>query len=336
MMDFQNIIWEGRWALDSEKARTCAPAANFSFSFEGQSLDLEMEGEARFKVEIDGNELPELLTRERKLYHVAEGLSSGVHTARIWKKTESEYGSVALYSTSPAPTVSQSQNTSAHSQSGISQIEFIGDSYTVGFGNAARDPITGTSFTTTDASQSYGVLTAQKLGASFAINAYSGRGLVQNYMRMAPNWTIPKLYAYTLGGEAPLGSSPLWNFKQFDPQVVCLFVGINDWQGEGPHPEAKAFDSAYADFLDKLREHYTRPQFVLISTEVYPVNYLPERVETVLTQELSRGNRDVSHLFLETPHNAGLDFHPNLQRHQQMAESLYLKIKDISIQKKSI
>ncbi|MCR5028473.1 MAG: hypothetical protein K6A31_04360 [Fibrobacter sp.] len=336
MKDFQNIIWEGRWALDSEKARTCAPAANFSFSFEGNSLDLEMEGEARFKVEIDGNEFPELLTRERKTYRVAEGLSLGVHTARIWKKTESEFGSIALYSTNPQPIASPSKSTFAHTSSGISQIEFIGDSYTVGFGNAARDPITGTPFTTTDASKNYGVLTAQKLGASFAINAYSGRGLVQNYMRIAPNWTIPKLYEYTLCGEAPLGNSPLWDFKRFDPQVVCLFIGINDWQGEGPHPEAKAFDSAYAEFLDKLRERYTQPQFVLISTEVYPVNYLPERVESVLAQELSRGNRDVSHLFLETPHNAGLDFHPNLQRHQQMANSLYLKIKDISIQKKSI
>jgi hypothetical protein len=74
----------------------------------------------------------------------------------------------------------------------------------------------------------------------------------------------------------------------------------------------------------------------LLSTETFPTNYLPERVETVLANELSKGNRDVSHLFLDTSRNAGLDFHPNLQRHQQMATTLYLKIKDISAQKKAI
>ena len=322
------MTFEGRWDLESVPARTCAPAANVTFYFEGTSIDIELEGEARFKVEVDHVELPELLTRERKLYRIAENLSSGKHLARIWKKTESEFGSIALYRTIPEPTVQGTRE-----QQSSLQIEFIGDSYTAGFGNAARDPITGTPFTTTDATQSYGALTAQKLGASFAINAYSGRGLVQNYMRIAPNWTIPKLYAYTLSGEAPLGNSPLWESKTFDPKFVCLFIGINDWQGEGPHPEPKAFDSAYSAFLDSLRSRYSDPRFILISTETFPVNYLPERVESVFAQELSRGNRDVSHLFLETPHNAGLDFHPNLQRHQQMATSLYLKIKDISAQK---
>ena len=332
MTQFQDITFEGRWAIESSQARTCAPAANFSFFFEGNSLDIELEGESRLKIEVDHEELPELLTREHKLYRVAENLPSGRHLAKIWKKTESEFGSVALFRTVPAPIFVPKPK----EESSVSQIEFIGDSYTAGFGNAARDPITGTPFTTTDATQSYGVLTAQKLGASFAINAYSGRGLVQNYMKIAPNWTIPKLYAYTLSGEAPLGNSPLWDFKSFNPQFVCLFVGINDWQGEGPHPEPEAFDNAYSAFLDSLRSRYSRPEFILISTETFPVNSLPERVESVLAKELCRGNRDVSHLFLETPHNAGLDFHPNLQRHQKMAESLYLKIKDISDQKKSI
>lgn len=331
------MTFEGRWALDSEQARTSAPAANVSFFFEGSSLDIELEGEARFKVEIDHQEFPELLTRERKLYRIAENLPAGIHEVRLWKKTETEFGSIALYRTIPEP-VSRPQAApqATHLERPISHIEFIGDSYTVGFGNAARDPITGTPFTTTDSTQSYGALTAQKLGASFAINAYSGRGLVQNYMRIAPNWTIPKLYEYTLSGEAPLGNSPRWDFTKFDPQIVCLFIGINDWQGEGPHPEAGVFDSAYSAFLDTLRKRYTSPQFILLSTETFPTNYLPERVETVLANELSKGNRDVSHLFLDTSRNAGLDFHPNLQRHQQMATSLYLKIKDISPQKKVI
>jgi len=327
------MTFEGRWALDKNQARTSAPAANFSFFFEGSILDIELEGEARFKIEIDHVEFPELLTRERKLYRIAENLSLGIHEARLWKKTETEFGSVALYRTCPEP-ISKLQT--KISKSPISQIEFIGDSYTVGFGNAARDPISGTPFTTTDSTQSYGALTAQKLGASFAINAYSGRGLIQNYMRIAPNWTIPKLYEYTLSGEAPLGNSPYWDFKAFDPQIVCLFIGINDWQGDCPHPDAKAFDHAYSAFLDNLRKRYTSPCFILLSTDTFPTNYLPERVESVFAKELGTGNRDVSHLFLETPHNAGLDFHPNIRRHQQMANALYLKIKDISDQKKAI
>ena len=320
---FEDCILEGRWALENGRARVSAPAGSVSFAFEGTEASLELEGEARWLVEIDGQEAGTVLSRERKLYRIAENLSEGIHRATVSKMTETELGSVSLYSVR-ADTVKLQPAFPKR------QIEFIGDSYTVGFGNMARDPITGNAFSTTDATKSYGALLAGKLGAAFAINAYSGRGLVQNFMGIAPRWTIPELYRFTLGGEAPLKNSPLWDFSRFSPETVCLFIGINDFQGEFPHPTAEAFDTAYSRFLDFLRERNPKARFILLSTEVFPVNTLPERIESVLAKEISRGNRDIAHLFLETPRNRGLDFHPSAERHRQMAEALYQKILNIS------
>ena len=327
-MPFSEVTFHGRWLLEPSAARASAPATSFSFAFEGRSLAVELEGEAQFRIEIDGVETGELRTRERNLYVVAQNLEAGLHQASIVKKTETELGCISLFRIQPEPVPRSPSEPNSRSR-----LEFIGDSYTVGFGNMARDPITGTAFTTTDATRSYGALTAQKLGADFQINAYSGRGLVQNYMGIAPRWNTPRLYEYALGGEAMLGNSPPWDFSRFSPDVVCLFIGINDWQGECCHPNPQLFDTAYADFLNILRTHYESPQFVLLSTDIYPQNCLSERVESVCAREISKGNRDVRHLYLETPRNAGLDFHPHFARHEQMAKALFQEIQSFSRKK---
>ncbi len=320
---FADYTLNGRWAIEKDRARVSAPAGSIAFAFEGREASIELEGEARWLVEIDGQEAGTFLSRERNIYRIAKDLPEGIHRATVSKMTETELGSVSLYSVQ-ADTVKIQEPLSKP------QIEFIGDSYTVGFGNMAKDPITGNAFSTTDATRSYGALLAKKLGASFAINAYSGRGLVQNFMGCAPRWTIPELYRFTLGGEAMLGNSPFWDFSRFSPETVCLFIGINDFQGEYPHPTDEAFDSAYAKFLDFLRKQYPKAQFILLSTEIFSVNRLPERIENIFAKEISRGNRDVFHLFLETPRNRGLDFHPSAERHRQMSDELYQKILNIS------
>ncbi len=326
MLPVQDISLEGRWAVDVCGLRTSAPAAAVRFAFEGPFVELEMEGAARWKVEIDGEEKPELCTGRRSVYRIA-GLWDCAHEIRMAKKTETESGKCQLYAIRANALSAPSRLKKTF------RLEFIGDSYTVGFGNAAPDPFSGDALTTTDATLGYGALVAEKLNAEFAINAYSGRGLVQNYMGIAPDWTIPRLLNYTLGGEAPRGNSPIWDFSQYIPDVVCLFVGINDWQGEYAHPQPGNFDSAYSRFLDVLRSHYDS-HFLLISTETFPGNYLPERVESVFARELSRGNRDVSHCFLETSRRQGLDFHPDLECHRRMAALLSQKISEILTRRK--
>lgn len=320
---FEDISFEGRWVVDRDGAKTSAPAGSFSFSFEGKNAYALIEGDARWKIRIDGEISKTFASHAKKPYPIAENLSDGLHRATVSKMTETELGSVTLCGIEANLAKSRGQKKSK-------RIEFIGDSYTAGYGNTAESPISGNAFSTTDATQSYGALVADRLGAEFAVNAYSGRGLVRNFMGIAPRWPIPELYRFALGGEAALGTSPLWDFTRFSPQTVCVFVGINDFQGEGPHPNPAEFDNAYAGFLDFLREHNPQANLILLSTDVFPENPLPERVETVLAKELSKGNRDVSHLFLETPRNAGLDFHPDVERHRRMADALYQKILNIS------
>lgn len=320
---FEDFSFEGRWVVGRDGARLSAPAGSFSFSFEGRNAYALIEGDARWKIRIDGEISKTFASHAKKFHPIAENLSDGVHRATVSKMTETEFGSVSLCGV-------KANVVKFRGQKKHRRIEFIGDSYTVGYGNTAESPISGNAFSTTDATQSYGALIADKLGAEFAVNAYSGRGLVQNFMGIAPRWTIPKLYRFALGGEAALRTSPPWDFDLFSPQTVCVFVGINDFQGEGPHPSPEAFDSAYAEFLDFLRSRHSQANFILLSTDIFPTNPLPERVETVLAREISKGNRDVSHLFLETPGNRGLDFHPDVERHRLMANALYQKILNIS------
>lgn len=320
-MLFQNVLFDGRWDFSKGFPRTSVPAARFAFSFKGSNISLEMEGLARWKVELDGSELPELKTGPRQIYHPTQILSKGTHRIVLTKKTETEIGCVSLHEISPKPLEAKLPRPKRPA------FEFIGDSYTVGYGNTAANPFEGNAFETTDATQSYGAILSKMCGADFAINAYSGRGVVQNFGGIVPNWTIPKLYEWTLGSEVP--NSPRWNFADFSPDIVFLFMGINDFQGKGPHPGAAQFDTAYLEFLNRLRSRYTGARYILLSTEIFPENLLPERIEAVVSKDHAQGNRDASHLFLETPDSSGLDFHPAIFRHKTLATRLFQKISHV-------
>ena len=50
----ENLLFSGRWEHGKEYSRTSAPAAMVQFNAQAKSLEFELEGEARFRVDEDG------------------------------------------------------------------------------------------------------------------------------------------------------------------------------------------------------------------------------------------------------------------------------------------
>ena len=110
-----------------------------------------------------------------RVTHRVEGLSNSEHTVRVVKRSEVPWATSTFGGFVP---VNGSVILSAPAKRDL-QLEFVGDSYTAGYGNTStsRD-CTGEQVTrTTNADLSFGAVTARALGADYQINAFSGRGI---------------------------------------------------------------------------------------------------------------------------------------------------------------
>lgn len=324
-LDSSHFLFSGRWDHTSSFSRTSAPAAMVQFNAVASSLDFELEGHARWRVDQDGKQLAIFVTDGKSVEHVKVAGDGKTHLYRLIKISESNPGGVILHGIS---TDKKGKLMDAPKFTNR-RIEFIGDSFTVGYGcegNVAdqEDHV----FETTNSSKSYAFLLADGFKADFQINAFSGRGLVRNYDNIVPEWKIPRLYNYTAPGFAPEDvaktsdeSSLLWNFDRFHPQVVVMFVGINDFQGNPPYGDKQEFKKAYAKMINDLRSKHPGVKFLLVSTKIWPNDDLTPTVKSVYDAEIAQGHQDLEFLEVHTT-NEGLHGHPTERSQVDLANTI--------------
>lgn len=311
----ENLLFSGRWEHAKEYSRASAPAVTVTFETAGTELLFDLEGEARWLLTSDGKPVDTFVT-DRRTVHKFKALDADFHKYRLIKLTESNPGEVRLYG------ISSNGEFKARPKASNRRIEFIGDSFTVGYGNegsVSDDP--SLFFEKTNASKSYAFLLAESFKADFQVNAVSGRGMVRNYDNIVPAWPLSRLYDYTLPGMAAEGASPLWNFDEFHPQVIVVFVGINDFQGNPPYCKKDKFKAAYVSLLDKLRKVHPGCKFLLLSTKTWPNDDMAPAIKEIFDSEKARGKDDLEYKHVLTE-NTALVGHPNLHSHEALASEL--------------
>ena len=136
------------------------------------------------------------------------------------------------------------------------------------------------------------------------------------------------MYEFTVPGEAQddvakgvSESSLRYDFDSFHPQVIVLFVGINDFQGNPPYADKAQFKKVYAGMLADFRKKHPGVKFLLVSTKVWPNDDLTPTVKSIYDSEIANGKRDVEFVTLQTA-NVGLLGHPDIHSHEEMAKVL--------------
>ena len=314
-----NCLFNGRWEITADRARTSAPAATVQFIASAKSLSFDLEGASRWRLDVDGTPKEYFVTGDERTVKVVKGLDGEKHRYRLIKISETNPGFVSLYKVSLDKGGQFFEKPTAPAR----RIEFIGDSFTVGFGcEGGPGDSPDLEFEKTNSSLSYAFLLADGFKADFQVNAFSGRGLVRNYANIVPEWTIEKLYRYTVPGAAPSESdAALYDMGSFHPQVVVLFIGINDFQGEPPYADKGKFKKAYADFLDKLRATHPGVKFLLVSTKVWPNDDLTPTVKAIYDSQVASGRSDLEFLAIQTENSALLG-HPSVHSHREMANTM--------------
>ena len=108
-----------------------------------------------------------------------------------------------------------------------------GDSISTGYGNECPasalkkyDPKMENAY------QSYGAMTARALSAELRIAAWGGKGICKNFDQTQGN-TMPVIWGKVLPRWAPAVD---WNFSAWQPHVVVVNLGVNDFTSELFYP----------------------------------------------------------------------------------------------------
>jgi len=234
----------GRVIANSDGSMTFGwPAVYFESRFHGTAISVSAETvDDRLRLLVDGAEKA-LLIQPGSAHLTIAGLTPGDHVVRLEKVTESQTGGSRFVGFYPAE-----GSTPLPPQARARQIEFIGDSLTVGYGNtsASRTCTNQEVHDTTDSQQGIGPTLARAVGADYRVNAYSGFGVIRNYDGSSRGESMLLRYP-RLKPDDPshLETDP----GSWRPQVIVINLGTNDFStplhADEPWPNKDAFAADY-------------------------------------------------------------------------------------------
>jgi hypothetical protein len=225
------------------------PGAIIEATFPGPSIGVELSdgGNSFFDVEIDGakrDSLPPTTVTHRT---ISTTLTTANHTIRIILRTNGYNCSFGGFYLADGKVLA------AKPAQPTRKMEFIGDSWTAGdvtlqTGGSSALP------RCFEASLTYARRTSIAFHAQDKLVARGGRGMVVTTYGA----TLPSQYPKIL-----CDGTANWDFTSWIPSVVCIFLGINDFNNGATDAN---FRTAYTTFINTVRSHYTNVPIILIGT----------------------------------------------------------------------
>lgn len=299
------------------------PGICFEGRFRGTGVGIVLDdSDNDYDVWIDAATAATLVTPGRTTFWI-DGLADTEHRVRLVKRTESPWAVGRFGGFVAAPGGAILGRPRARSR----QIEFIGDSYTAGYGNASTvHDCSGNGGVNrnSNADLAFGALTARRLDADYQINAYSGRGMVRNYNGSSPGTDFRTYYDRALLNV----DGDVWHKPHtWRPQVVVVGLGINDFStplnpGEPWTTQnglIAAYETAYQGFIDKLRARYGSRTFIVVSaTYVANTAAFAETALRIVQARNRRGDSRVRYWYYDGPglDYLGCDWHPSFHDHR--------------------
>lgn len=297
------------------------PGVYFEARFSGPSVDVKVnDGENNLYLYVDGQHKL-TLTRPGQTTVTLKDLGPGTHVVRLEKTSETQ-STTAKFDGFFVPTPQDALPPPQYQR----RIEFIGDSFTVGYGNQSRGQTCTVDDVrdTTDTAMSFAPVTAKRLDAAYRINAFSGRGIVRNYNGMAPGDTLPVMYNFTLFDKSVSAQDDGWA-----PDAIVIGLGTNDFSTPLNPGEKWAsredlrvdFVGAYAAFVKSLHARWPGAPIVLMVSTGYE-NEIADAVNATAAR-LHDDGLDVQVIVF-----AGLDYqachgHPSLKDEALLSQLLY-------------
>ncbi len=330
--DNPNIQYIGRinWA-NKQRPAFNYPGTEIRANFTGTSLKMiarPMSG--YFMVKVDDGEAFKVSFNASadSVVTLATALPQGKHTVRICYaieglSTHPEFWGFVLDKgcslTTPAPLPNR-------------RIEFIGNSITCAYGVECTNPNEHFSYATENHFYGYATIVSDSLNAVHTSISRSGIGVYRNYNGNVNGDSVcmPQEFLYTKYGDR----TQKWDFKRYQPDVVCINLGTNDFsRGRG---DLNLYAGAYLKFVVFLRSVYPKAKIVMITGPQLDESindYVKQALDQVRLAMRNNGDKDIYRFDFSHQTGSlgyGSDGHPSYLQQQKMAAELIPFLRQIT------
>jgi hypothetical protein len=318
--DNKNISYIGRFDFsDIKKPFFMYSGSTIRTVFKGTSVDLVMDDSHKnwFNVILDDSLFTIKTDREDNIYPLAKKLKNGKHTLEIIRRTEWHGGNstfLGLYTDNGKKT--------AKPEKKGRKIEFIGDSYTCGYGIEGKSHDEHFNYATENNYLTYGAISSRELNADYTAICLSGIRMA-NKATDRQRFAMPDYY-----DSVAMGSKAKWDYSKDQPQVVAIVLGANDLSRNF---DSTIFVNSYLKFLSTIRKNYPATKILCIAG---PSNGGDEWIKLqscvgAVVNQFSKTDRSVFYFAFSSFQMNGSDWHPNVEQHRGMADELIPEIKKI-------
>jgi len=297
------------------------PGTYFEAAFQGDEVYFRVgAGDVSLRLSVDGEAAIPLVKPAPGLYRVSKFKRGGEHVLRVSVASESQgvptgFGGFLIGAGGTPVTLPRRSR----------QIEFIGDSHTVGYGNTSvtRQCTQAEVWSTTDTSRGVAALVAAHYGADYQVNAISGRGIVRNYDGFQAD-TLPEAYPFALFDRSRPAEAAGWQ-----PHVIAISLGTNDFATplRAGEPWAtreqlrEAYETTFVRFVGELQRRHPGSYIVLwiAAGDGAEVRAAVERVAELMRRS---GNPRIGFVPVAGLSMSGCDWHPSVADGAKVAAAL--------------
>jgi len=318
--DNPNIQYFGRWDFsDSLHPEQSWPGVYICAEFSGTSIGIRIEDNVNYyNVYIDEKFIKIFHgdNEEEKDYTLADNLDNTYHSFKLSKRNIS-FGKIFTFS---GLLIDSSGAILTPTAAPVRKIEFIGDSYTAGEGNEAKELEMKweDTFPFTNIDMGFVGDVAKHYNAQYHATCRSGMGLVCDWQG---NYDIamPKWFDRTLMER----EYPKWDFKNWIPNLVVICLGLNDFFGlKGKdtlvsEEKSSLFRKTYHEFLLTIRNYYPGVTIVAVAAHA---EWVQKNVKQVVDEEIAAGQKDISYAKFDFyPGGYVANWHPTVETHKKIA-----------------
>jgi len=315
------IEYTGRTLTEGSDVSYDWSGVYFRVRFNGPSLAMKCSDTKNcwFNLWVDKEMTPKadkvfMVGAKDTLIVLAEGLGKGEHEVILQKRTEGEQGRFTVHSFLTEGDVLQAAGRKER------HIEFIGDSYTCGYGTESGDKDDPFLAVTENCNLTYAAITARYFNADFNLVSHSGQGIARNYDDFRPGYNMPDRYSQTFDESVESTWSP--DMAPHRPDVVVIYLCTNDFS-TARQPHETIFAGRYIELLKKIKANYGEEIPILCMAS----NVTPYSFDYIRNACMMSGLKNVSYMGLTRDvHNSedelGASWHPNYKGHIKVASCM--------------
>ncbi|MGZ3215282.1 SGNH/GDSL hydrolase family protein [Paracoccus sp. T5] len=298
------------------------PAVHATARFEGDALDMAFDDPVnRYRIQLDGPEGPvlQVVTPGRRAVRLS-GLGAGPHGIRLEKVSESPSGAGRFLGFFLPEGGTPLAPPALHNR----QIEFVGDSDTVGLGNLS--PTRNCDgydifLETTDTQKSFGPQVARHFDADYQMIAASGIRLTPDAEGAVP--AMLDLYPMTVPDDPEAGADAAWS-----PDLVVVQIGSNDlvtrrrllglWRTSELPPD---FVDGYLRLLQDIRADHPGAHLLVVALAEYGDEFVAAH-DAVFAARRAQGDTRIDLLSISGLERTACNWHPSAADHRLIAQAI--------------